>query len=208
MERMKSQWLQQNGADELILVFGGWALGAAPFAHLSGSADVLLFSDYRTLDLDLEPLARYARRSLIAYSFGVAAAGHALASTELEFHRKVAVCGSLHPSDERFGIPPERVRQTADNLSETSLRQFARRAGSALPAPADIPALQDELFAVIARGPAPDPGFDRIWLGRNDRIFPPENLEAAWREQADRVRWLETGHNPFPAFADWRDLLA
>ena len=24
----------------------------------------------------------------------------------------------------------------------------------------------------------------------------------------ERVRWLETGHNPFPAFADWRDLLA
>lgn len=205
---MKSQWLQRDGADELIVVFSGWALGAAPFAHLSGSADVLLLSDYRTLDFDLEPLAPYARRSLIAYSFGVAAAGHALASTELEFDRKVAACGSLHPADERFGIPPERVRQTANNLSETSLRQFARRAGSPLPEAPDIPALQDELFAVIARGPAPNPGFDRIWLGRNDRIFAPENLETAWRDQAEGVRWLETGHNPFAAFADWRDVLA
>lgn len=205
---MKSQWLQRNDADELILVFSGWALGAAPFAPLGGSADVLLLSDYRTLDFDLETLAPYARRSLIAYSFGVAAAGHALASTELEFDRKVAACGSLHPSDERFGIPPERVRQTADQLTEASLRQFARRVGSPLPEAPDIPALQDELFAVIARGPAPDPGFDRIWLGRNDRIFPPENLEAAWRDQAEGVRWLETGHNPFAAFADWRDVLA
>ncbi len=205
---MRSLWLQQNGADDLIVIFSGWALGAAPFAHLSGSADVLLLSDYRTLDFDLETLAPYARRSLIAYSFGVAAAGHALASTELEFDRKVAACGSLHPSDERFGIPPERVRQTADQLTEASLRQFARRSGSPLPEAPDIPDLQDELFAVIARGPAPDPGFDRIWLGRNDRIFPPENLEAAWRDQAEGVRWLETGHNPFAAFADWRDILA
>lgn len=205
---MRSLWLQQNGADDLIVIFSGWALGAAPFAHLSGSADVLLLSDYRTLDFDLETLAPYARRSLIAYSFGVAAAGHALASTELEFDRKVAACGSLHPSDERFGIPPERVRQTADQLTEASLRQFARRSGSPLPEAPDIPDLQDELFAVIARGPAPDPGFDRIWLGRNDRIFPPENLETAWRDQAEGVRWLETGHNPFAAFADWRDVLA
>ena len=205
---MRSLWLQQNGADDLIVIFSGWALGAAPFAHLSGSADVLLLSDYRTLDFDLETLAPYARRSLIAYSFGVAAAGHALASTELEFDRKVAACGSLHPSDERFGIPPERVRQTADQLTEASLRQFARRAGSALPEECDIPALQEELRAVIARGPAPNPSFDRVWLGRNDRVFPPENLEAAWREQADRVRWLDTGHNPFPAITDWRDVLA
>lgn len=205
---MRRQWLQRNGAEDLIVVFSGWTLGAAPFAHLSGSADVLLLSDYRTLDFDVEPLAPYVRRNLIAYSFGVAATGHALASTELKFDRKVAVCGSLHPSDERFGIPPERVRQTADNLSETSLRQFARRAGSALPEDCDIAALQEELLAVIARGPAPNPGFNRVWLGRNDRIFASENLEAAWREQAERVRWLETGHNPFTAFADWRDLLA
>lgn len=205
---MRSQWLQRNGVDDLIVVFGGWALGAAPFAHLSGSADVLLLSDYRTQDFDAEPLAPYARRSLIGYSFGVAAAGHALASTELKFNRRVAVCGSLHPVDERLGIPPERARQTADNLSETSLRQFARRAGSPLPGDCDIPALQAELLAVIARGCAPDPEFDRVWLARGDRIFPPENLEAAWRDQADRVRWLETGHNPFAAFTDWRDLLA
>lgn len=205
---MKSQWLQRNGAEDLIVVFSGWALGAAPFAHLSGDAEVLLLSDYRTLDFDAEPLAAYARRSLIAYSFGVAAAGHVLASTELKFDRKVAVCGSLHPSDEQLGIPPERVRQTADNLSETSLRQFARRAGGSAPEASDIPALRDELLAVIARGSAPDPGFDRLWLARADRIFPSENLEAAWRDQAERVRWLETGHNPFPAFTDWRDLLA
>lgn len=205
---MKSQWLQRDGADDLIVVFSGWAVSAAPFAHLSGSADVLLLSDYRTLDFDAEPLRPYPRRSLIAHSFGVAAAGHALVTAGLAFDRKVAVCGSLHPSDERFGIPPERVRQTADNLSETSLRQFARRAGSALPEDYDLPALRDELLAVIARGPATDPGFDRVWLGRSDRIFPPENLEAAWRDQAERVRRLETGHNPFAAFTDWRDLLA
>lgn len=205
---MKGQWLQRNGADELILVFGGWALGAAPFAHLSGSADILLLSDYRTLDFDAETLRPYAQRTLIAYSFGVAAAGHALASAALEFDRKVAVCGSLRPSDERFGIPPERVRQTADQLTEASLRQFARRAGSAAPETSDIPALRDELLAVIARGPAPDPGFDRIWLARRDRIVPPENLEAAWRDQGDQVRWLETSHNPFAAFTAWSDVLA
>lgn len=204
---MKTQWLQRNGADQLILVFGGWALGAAPFAHLGGAADVLLLSDYRTLDFDPEPLRPYVRRSLIAYSFGVAA-GHALASSDLHFDRKIAVCGSLHPADERLGIPPKRVRQTADQLTETSLRQFARRAGSPLPEASDIPALREELQAVIARGPAPDPGFDHIWLGRNDRIFPPENLETAWRDQSDQVRWLDTGHNPFAAFTDWRDILA
>ena len=205
---MKAQWLQQRGADHLILVFGGWALGATPFAHLKGAADVLLLSDYQSLDFDWKALPAYGRRSLIAYSFGVAAAGHALAQIPLDFDRKVAVCGSLYPADDQLGIPVERVHQTADNLTETSLRQFARRAGSSLPEEHDIAALIAELRAVMARGPAPDLGFERIWLGRNDRIFPPEALAAAWQDQAEQVRWLETGHTPFAAFGDWLELLS
>lgn len=205
---MKAKWLRHQGADHLIVVFGGWAVGEMPFAHLPGAADVLLLSDYRDLTLPHEAMLPYAQRSLLAYSYGVGAAGHVLGETKIHFARKVAVCGSLYPCDDSRGIPPETVRRAADHLSAESLQHFARRAGCSLPASVDIEALQAELYATLQRGPRPSQAFDLIWLSRRDRIFPPANLERAWDGLSSKLRWLDAGHSPFFLFESWEALLA
>jgi pimeloyl-[acyl-carrier protein] methyl ester esterase len=207
MVLMKMTWLRQTGAEELILVFTGWAVGAAPFRHLTGSSDVLLLSDYRDLTCPALPSGTYRRISLVAYSFGVAAACH-LAPQIGPFARSTAISGTATPADDTTGIPPETIRQTEAHLTEVSLRQFARRAGCALEAPADIPALQAELRAVAGRQPAPPLRFDRIWLGHRDRVFPPENLARAWAGQAAQQHWLDCGHNPLALLTQWDEVLA
>lgn len=204
---MRAEWLSRTGRADLLLVLGGWAVGAEPFRHLETAADVLVLSDYRVLDWRDAVTAGYDRVTLVAYSFGVAAAGAVLPQLTRPPVQLHAFCGSPFPCDARRGIAPGVLRATAEGLSEASLARFARRAGAPVPAP-DIAALRDELCAVAARPPAPVPAFDRITLARRDRIFAPAALTLAWADQASRLRWTETGHTPFAGWQSWTEALA
>ena len=137
---MKHRWLAQSDDSKLTLVFGGWALGAAPFRGLTGGGSVLLVDDYTGLDDPLPDLAGFDRVDMLAFSFGVASAAHWLASTGFSPDRLVAVSGTLHPACADRGIAPDIVRATADQLSSASFIKFCRRAGLS----ADIPVLDIE----------------------------------------------------------------
>ncbi|WP_300514702.1 pimeloyl-ACP methyl esterase BioG family protein [Aliiroseovarius sp.] len=204
---MQRQWLARTGTSDLILVFAGWALGAAPFAGLVGEEDVLLVQDYTTLDA-VPGLAGYDRVSLLAYSFGAVSAAHWLAQTGAQVQRRVAVAGTLYPADADKGIAPETVRLTAESLTSASFAKFCRRAGLDGPAPnIDIDAARDELLAIADRGPAPDPGFDRVWIPARDRIIPTRAQKLAWAGHAG-LREVDGGHVPFRPGQRWEGWFA
>ena len=206
---MKQQWLSRSGTQEVLLVFGGWALGPTPFQGLSGDADILFVDDYTRMDNPLSDLAQYDRVTLIAFSFGVASAAHWLTQTGLQPDRLVAVSGTLSPADAEHGIAPDMIRATADQLSTASFAKFCRRAGLDGSAPAvDIDAARAELFAVIERGAAPDRNFDRIWIPQRDRIIPTRAQQAAWAGQQDAVREISAPHVPFAAGQSWKEWIA
>lgn len=203
---MQVQWLIQSGsAAEVIVVFGGWAVGPDCLRHLVGPQDVLFVDDYRDLGADLPDLSGYATRRLIAWSFGVAGYGHWQAGRADPFHRKTALSGTLSPVDRQLGIPPLVLNKTRDTLSEDSFTAFLTRcfgAPHAVP-PLDVTARQDELRAVAERGPAPDPHFDRVVIPSHDRIFPPANMARAWAGQATRVTGIDAPHAPFALWTEW-----
>lgn len=206
---MRRHWLARNGGPQLTLVFGGWGLGAAPFAGLTGTEDVLVIDDYTTLDAPLLETAQYDHIRLLAYSFGVAAAAHWLSAYKLPLQRLVAVNGTLYPVDKTRGIAPEIITATADGLSAARFAQFCRRAGHALPAPhIDVAMAKTELRAIAQRGPAPPTAFERIWISQQDRIIPARAQEAAWQAQAGAVRRLRAAHQPFAAGQSWQDWFA
>lgn len=205
---MEARWLKQNSAAEAIVVFGGWAVGPEVFAHLAGEQDVLFVSDYRDLERDLLDLSTYGRVSLLAWSFGVAAYGHWQQRRGDPFDRKVAVNGSLTPVSRDKGIPPVAMQKTIETLSPEAYQLFLTRVfGSRQPvAEIDVAARMQELLAVQARGAAPDPGFDRIWISARDKIFPAANLARAWSGRA--VQNCDGAHMPFDRFATWEEILA
>ncbi len=206
---MKSQWLSRSGTEELLLVFGGWALGAAPFTALAGDSDVLLVDDYTHLDDPLNELAQYERVTLIAYSFGVASAAHWLAQTGVRPDRLIAVSGTLAPADAERGIAPDLIRATADQLTTGSFAKFCRRAGLDGPAPEiDPDAARAELYAIIERGAAPELQFDRIWIPQRDRVIPTHAQEAAWATQQNVVRNIPASHVPFRSGQSWGEWVA
>ncbi|WP_120634197.1 pimeloyl-ACP methyl esterase BioG family protein [Ruegeria sp. EL01] len=206
---MKRQWLTRSGTAELTLVFGGWALGAAPFADLTGDKDLLLVDDYTHLDDPLSELALYDRFDLIAFSFGVASAGHWMSMAGFLPAHLTAVSGTLSPADAEKGIAPDIIRRTADKLCDSSFAKFCRRAGLQTPAPTiDINVARAELHAVINRGPAPEHRFDRIWIPKQDWIIPTRAQEAAWKQQRQAIRHIPGSHIPFRAGQSWAEWVA
>ena len=201
---MRRHWLTREGGAQLTLVFGGWALGPAPFARLIGAADVLVVDDYRNLDDALPETGDYDTVRLLAYSFGVASAAHWLACSGFRPDRLIAISGTLHPACPERGIAPDMIMATAAQLSERSFAKFCRRAGlPGEPPELDIAAAQQELFAVIQRGSAPDPGFDRVWIPTNDRIIPTAAQETAWASTSARVEHVAGPHVPFKRGQSW-----
>ncbi len=206
---MRSLWLQREGHDALIVVFGGWALGPAPFAHLQGAQDVLFMDDYRRLENSIEEIKAYYRCYLVAFSFGVAAAARWMRLHGDVFHRKVAVNGTLYPTDARRGIPAARVRATARRLSQDNLARFVEHCGAPpLQMPADIERLREELLGVCAWPFDASASFETVWLSLDDRIFPPANMERAWQESAVTPIRIQGPHAPFSRWTAWEELLA
>lgn len=201
---MRKHWLACQGGAELTLVFGGWALGVAPFSTLEGASDVLIVDDYRDLSDELAEVRDYDRVRLLAFSFGVASVAHWLADNALRLSRKVAVNGTSFPADAERGIAPDLVAATADNLSTASFARFCRRAGlNGTPPDLNISAARAELRCIADRGPAAEINFDRVWISDNDRIIPTSAQEAAWSTQPDVVRRISGPHVPFSRGQSW-----
>lgn len=206
---MESVWLKHNGHSDLIVVFGGWALGSEMFGHLSGPQDVLFVDDYRDLD-GLPDLAAYQNRAAVAYSFGVSAFAHLGPAERAQFDRTVAINGSPSPVDRRMGIPPVVYQKTLNGMSQENFQSFAALCyGEKQPDIAiDVAARTEELADVQQRGPAACPTFDRIWISQKDRIFPPANLARAFGGQEDVIRSIDAPHVPFSAWDSWQEVIA
>ncbi len=208
---MQVAWLQQSViADEVIVIFGGWALGAAPFAHLQGRQDILFVQDYRDLSTDLPDLSRYAKATLIAYSFGVASFAHWQANHPDLFARKVAVNGTLTPVNRTTGVPPVAMSRTIETLSLQAYQLFLARCFGAKQdfAEIDVDTRKSELIAIGERGDAPTVEFDHIWIASADRIMPAANQQRGWQGQEDRIARIDAPHAPFARWSTWQEVIA
>jgi pimeloyl-[acyl-carrier protein] methyl ester esterase len=206
---VQQRWLKrQSGATELIVVFGGWAIGPAVFSHLTTSADLLYLSDYTSLEYDLPDFSAYQSRSLVAWSFGVASYGHWQQGRPDPFSRKVALNGSMAPADRQTGIAPKVLQKTIDTLSQDSFQVFLNRCFNAPQPhhPVDVPARRAELIAIQARGSAAtDLSWDRVWISGKDRIFSPANMKRAW---PGATLLPDAAHVPFSTWSSWDEVLA
>jgi biotin synthesis protein BioG len=206
---MQFQWLNQDHSKDVIVVFGGWALGSEPFEHLAGNQDVLFVDDFRDIEVLLPDLAEYDTRTAVAYSFGVAAFGHWQALHKVSFDRQIAINGSLSPVDRRLGIPPAVFEATVAHMSPAQFEAFVVNCyGEKTPAPqVDLEARIAELYSVAERGAAPATHFDVIWASTQDRIFPIGNLRRAWARQSDRLREMDASHVPFGQWQSWQEIV-
>lgn len=204
---MQFEWAKRDNNKNIIVVFGGWAVGFAPLAHLEGDVDVLFVSDFRDIDADLPDLGAYENKSLVAFSFGVAGYAHWQAIHTDPFSFKVAINGTVTPVDRQSGIPPVIMQKTIDALDPNSLQVFLMRCfGEKQPFfDADIAALKEELETVLQRGAAATIDFDKVIISDKDRIFLSANLKRAYQNRD--VVCVPGPHIPFGAWSRWEEVL-
>jgi len=225
---MKTTWLQQKGADELLLFFNGWGMDHRMGDHLFGglqangwTQDVIACHDYRSLQMDadvMKAISRYRKRTVIAWSFGVWAAQHADLPP---ITRALAINGTLHPIDAEKGIKPEIVEATRSGWSEENRARFNRRMCGSSEALALFATMapdrsvvdqQEELAQVqhhLQRADATPATwrYDHAIIGTRDLIFPPQQQCAAWNGTAQTMI-AEMPHFPFLHFKTFSELLA
>lgn len=184
-------------------------MGPEPFFSLAGGDyDLFICYDYRTLSMpDMSMFSRYDSLELIAWSMGVWAAANLFSGQEKLFSRATALGGTLHPIDDRTGIPAAAFDATIEHLDGAELEAFYRsmfdlRAQSetfihSRPA-RSVSSVREELIclkrAVQEAGSGPDI-FSRRIITMRDRIVPARNQLRAWgKARVERMKWP---HFPF-----------
>ncbi len=191
---MKQYFIHKENHPHLTLFFAGWGMDEHPFQDYSPrESDLLICYDYRSLHFDFSVLEGYHSIRLIAWSFGVWAAAHALQhAPALPIAESIAVNGTLTPVHNTQGIPQAIFRGTLDGLNENTLHKFRRRicgGSEALKAflkrspQREVEELKEELRRMgehVATLPVPAFEWRKAVIGKEDMIFPTANQRNAW----------------------------
>lgn len=191
---MKHRKIVDNHSTRLILVFAGWGMDSAPFSRLVHSSyDIEVVWDYSDMRFPREMLEGYEEVCVIAWSFGVWVAAKVLAGPDANITKRIAVNGTMHPIDDRLGIPQDIFSGTLAGMDERNLQKFYRRMCGSRQAFAEFMSsapertLADLKNELRAYGEAfessreePRFGWDTAVIGTADMIFPAESQVRAW----------------------------
>lgn len=202
---------RESDSTRLILIFAGWSADAriARNINLTGW-DVAVVYDYTDFNLDFDFLKEYYTVYLFAWSLGVYAASVSLPAEKIT--AAFAINGTLSPADDKFGIPLEIFKGTADNLNPRNLLKFRMRMmadreqwnhnAELFDSDSDetvINNLQRQLYNFINHQRENKANnkieWTRAYISESDRIFPAENMRRAWNREEDvEIVSLQAGH--------------
>lgn len=198
-------------ASRTILLFAGWGMDEKPFARINVQGYRLIvvwdYRDFTIPDALTTELETAEEIVVLAWSFGVPAATRFILSNKnLPVTATIAVNGTMHPVDDRLGIPEEIFRGTLDGLTEKSLSKFHLRMCGSSSAFRDFSAtlpqrpvdeLREELQTIgDAHFDAPEGLWDRAVVSLSDRIIPPDNQTEAWSSEAFETITVAGPHLP------------
>lgn len=204
---MKQEYIINEGNSNLILFFAGWGMDATPFKEYKcNKSDFIICYDYRTLDFDFNLIEKYKTIELVAWSMGVWIASQINLPSHIIIKSRIAINGTMHPIDEKMGIPPAIYGGTLNGLCEASLRKFQlRMCGSNseykeflnISSKRSIDELKEELVAIehhYQTIPQKCYYWDEVYIALNDRIFPAVNQETAWNKANTRIIFGDEAH--------------
>lgn len=201
---MKQVFIKKENNPELILFFAGWGSDENLFnREIKEGYDYMLCYDYSSLEFDYTSVLQYKRVTVLAWSMGVWVAAGVLSRKETEhlsIVKRIAFNGTTHPIDDVYGIPVGIFKGTLDNFSEKTLARFRRRiCGSTdntkeflshMPY-RDIESLKQELLSLwnMVHEDEKEKAlrWDMAIVGMSDKIFPPENQIASWKDSETQV---------------------
>lgn len=193
-----------DNCKRLLLIFSGWSTEPDFYNHIEKEGwDAAVVSDYSDLSLDISFLDNYDTIWVFAWSLGVK-----MAAVSLPAHRVVAayaINGTLNPVDDSEGIPKNIYIGTTENLNFRNLAKFQlRMAGSKEVynryfgkeySEQKIDNLKRELDSIrninCEMNNLP---WRRVFFGKNDKIFPLENMNRSWAKQGVDITVWDDPH--------------
>ena len=209
---MKSLWLNKRNNKNLIVFFNGWGMNETIVSHLDCNCnDVLMFCDYRKLDIENFDFSRHENKFLVAWSMGVYITN--LFYDKLKyFNKKIAVNGTFYPVDNNYGIIEKIYNLTVNNFNETSCKKFVQRMfiNKELLFNRTIQELKDELVSIKQYTKAPLQkilNYDKVIISLKDKIIPTKNQINFWKDKGVIIENIDCGHYPFDVFSNWNEII-
>ena len=214
---MRIEWLNKTGNGRVILFFNGWGMDGQAVKHLKCPSDVLMFYDYRSLELETLPdLNAYREIAVVAWSMGVWAAAQFLSTRNIRPLKRVALNGTERPVDDRYGIPVRVYALTEKGMTEKGREKFIARM---LDGRAEHPVTDfthrplgevcEELSRIREESAVLQSvlEWDKVYVSEQDVIFPVSGQQAWWAERGAEIRMLPGGHFPFYHFESWEEIV-
>lgn len=209
---MKSKLIKNGGGNSLLIFYLGWSCDPKSLEEFRPKGwDILMIYDYFDLEFPVEAVAaltEYERFALIAHSFGVAVA-HTHITKFPELVTSIAICGTLAPVNDKFGIPCRLFDLTLRSIGREGIAKFnAKMCGDRLSQykPSTLE-FNSQVTALKLLGDSfRDATFTEEDKNRwkiavicmKDEIIPVDNQVAFWGDSQAEVMGFKTQpHYPF-----------
>lgn len=215
---MRIDWVRKNKGDRVVVFFNGWGMDSRIISHLPVACDLVVCSDYRTLEIEGGEidLSCYQCCYVIAWSMGVWAAANTVGNWKVRPDKWIALNGTECPIDNEWGIPVQSYELTERGMDERGKekffsRMFVNKAQYDLfsvnkplrPLPEQIEELR--LIHKLSSEHKKCIKWDKVYISAKDLIFPASN-QLAWWQGKTTVIHLSGGHYPFYEFCSWEEI--
>lgn len=204
--------------EKLILFFNGWGMDENPLSHLiADDFEIKIISDYCTFSTNtIKEIPLYKEVYLVAWSMGVWEANSIFQLIQKRLTKSIAINGTTAPLDNTLGIPRATFQATYDNFDERTREKFFLRmcGGKEVydvfkkQAPMRTVESQKEELKYFLDNATDDRPFEwsTVIIGSGDKIFPFENLQAAWAKHQN-VHIIDAPHYPFYLWKSWSEII-
>lgn len=211
-------YFQDNGSDEIIVLFNGWGMDERPYIPLlCKNYDFLFVHDYSDLAFKHNVnFKKYIKRYLVCFSAGVFMSSLVQDSLP-EFSLKIAINGILDLFNKETGV----CRVALEEMKNLSLENVIPFREKIIPNEIhremfvsnqpnrDLESSLNELYAIISHYPKRTNkkwGFDKVLIGKQDITIPVENQIKSW-ENHESIHFLDGGHFPFYNFKSFNEII-
>ena len=195
---------------QLIIFFNGWGMNKNTIDHLyleKGYKLECLSFPYSTSHINFSD---FKKIFVVGWSFGVFYASKFILENPNLKCSSIAINGTPYIIG-RFGISPKMFALTLKTISNENILKFYDNMGAPrdlFKEKIDLKKLEDELLYILENQPTRHISFDKVFLGKMDRIIPYSKQSKFYQNENSHVIRLECEHYPFKSFISWRNIIS
>lgn len=193
----------------LILFFNGWGMDKEILSHIKLDLQCEIIIVNYPYNLEKIDFKQYNKIYVVGWSFGVSYAAEFLSKHKYLNSYSIAINGHTDIIG-KYGISKNMFNYTLDTLSSENFKKFflnMKAPLELLPANINIDNLREQLNVFSKRPNYSEIKFNKIFLGKNDKIIP-FSKQIKFFNTLDNVVITDCDHYPFNILNTWRKIIS